>query len=113
VKALRVAALLLILSGVAGAGTVLAGCGSASGVAASPAALKLQREDLIAVTRGLHQAAVSAQREMAAARIAWPLLVGGFAAPNAPAPPRRSSPRAGWRARSSCRRRCAQRKRAC
>jgi hypothetical protein len=85
VKALRVAALLLILSGVAGAGTVLAGCGSASGVAASPAALKLQREDLIAVTRGLHQAAVSAQREMAAARIAWPLLVGGLPAPIAPA----------------------------
>jgi hypothetical protein len=85
VKALRVAALLLILSGVAGA-AVLAGCGGTSGLnASSPAAQRLQRADLVAVTRGLRQAAVSAQREMAAARIAWPLLAGGLPAPIPPA----------------------------
>ena len=84
-KALRVAALLLILSGVAGA-AVLAGCGDTSRLgAASPAAIQLQRADLVAVTRGLRQAAVSAQREMAAARIAWPLLAGGLRAPIPPA----------------------------
>jgi hypothetical protein len=84
VKALRVAALLLTLSGVAGASAVLAGCGGTS-KAPAPAALKLQRADLVAVTRGLRQAAVSAQREMAAARIAWPLLAGGLRAPIPPA----------------------------
>jgi hypothetical protein len=85
VKALRVAALLLTLSGVAGASATLAGCGGASGSAASPATIRLQREDLVAVTRGLRQAAVSAQREMAAARIAWPLLARGLPAPIPPA----------------------------
>lgn len=84
-KALRVAALLLTLSGVAGASATLAGCGGASGSAASPATIRLQREDLVAVTRGLRQAAVSAQREMAAARIAWPLLARGLPAPIPPA----------------------------
>jgi hypothetical protein len=82
VKALRVAALLLTLSGVAGAGTVLAGCGGSSGAnsTTSPATEKLQREDLAAVSRGLRQAMVSVQREMAAARIAWPLVADGLPA---------------------------------
>ena len=83
-KALRVAALLLTLSGVAGA-AVLAGCGGTSGGAASPAAIQLQREDLVAVSRALGQATGSAQREMAAARIAWPLLAGGLPASIPPA----------------------------
>lgn len=77
-KALRVAALLLTLSGVASAGAVLTGCGGAHGVAESPAAERLQREDLVAVSRGLRQAEASAQREMTAARIAWPLVAGGL-----------------------------------
>ena len=81
-KALRVAALLLTLSGVASAGAVLAGCGGASGAnsTTSPAAYRLQREDLVAVMRGLRQAKVSVQREMAAARIAWPLVADGLPA---------------------------------
>jgi hypothetical protein len=85
VKALRVAALLLTLSGVAGASATLAGCGGTSGGAASPAAIQLQREDLVAVSRALRQATGSAQREMAAARIAWPLLAGGLPASIPPA----------------------------
>jgi hypothetical protein len=80
VKALRLAALLLTLSGVVSAGTVLTGCGGTSGAAASPAEEKLRREDLVAVSRGLRQAESSVQREMAAARIAWPLVVNGLPA---------------------------------
>jgi hypothetical protein len=78
VKALRVAALLLTLSGVTGAGGAFAGCGGTRSVAASPAAERLQREDLVAVTRGLRQAEGSIQRETAAARIAWPLVAYGL-----------------------------------
>ncbi len=84
-KALRVAALLLTLSGVASASATLAGCGGTSAGAASPAAIQLQREDLVAVSRALRQAAGSAQREMAAARIAWPLVADGLPAPIPPA----------------------------
>jgi hypothetical protein len=79
VKALRVAALLLTLSGVVGAATVLAGCGSTSS-AKSPAAERLQRADLTAVSRGLRQSESSVQRELAAARIAWPLVANGLPA---------------------------------
>jgi hypothetical protein len=82
VKALRVAALLLILSSVAGAAIVLTSCGGTSSVASSPAAQRLQREDLVAVSRGLRQTEASAQREMAAARIAWPLVADGLPASN-------------------------------
>jgi hypothetical protein len=85
VKALRVAALLLTLSGVAGASAVLTGCGGAHGVAETPAAERLQREDLVAVSRGLRQAEASVQREMAAARIAWPLVAEGLPASIPPA----------------------------
>jgi hypothetical protein len=84
VKALRVAALLLTLSGVAGAAVVLAGCGRTSSVK-SPAAEMLQREDLVSVSRGLRQAEGSVQREMAAARIAWPLVANGLPARIPPA----------------------------
>jgi hypothetical protein len=84
VKALRLAALLLALSGVAGATGVLAGCGD-SGSASTPATERLQREDLIAVGHGLRQAESSVGREMAAARIAWPLVANGFPASIPPA----------------------------
>jgi hypothetical protein len=82
VQTLRLAALLLTLSGVAGAGTALAGCGGSArgGAVTSPAAERLQREDLVAVSRGLRQAAGSVEREAAAARIAWPLVANGLPA---------------------------------
>ena len=79
-KALRLAALLLTLSGVAGASGLLAGCGGKSSSASTPAAERLQREDLVAVSRGLRQAESSVGREMAAARIAWPLVAKGLPA---------------------------------
>jgi hypothetical protein len=85
VKALRLAALLLTLSGATGASAVLAGCGSTSRVAANPATEKLQREDLVAVSHSLRQAEESAKREMATARIAWPLVANGLPASIPPA----------------------------
>jgi hypothetical protein len=94
VKALRVAALLLTLSGVAGAMLALAGCGGTSSVK-SPAAERLQREDLAAVSRGLRQSVGSAQREMAAARSAWPLVANGLPASIPPATRSRVSAAAG------------------
>jgi hypothetical protein len=84
VKALRIAALLLTLSGVAGAAGLLAGCGGSSS-ASTPAAERLQREDLVATVRGLRQAEGSLRREMAAARIAWPLVANGLPAAIPPA----------------------------
>ena len=79
-KALRLAAMLLALSGVAGATAVLAGCGGARSSSSTPAAERLQREDLVAVSHGLRQAERSVGREMAAARIAWPLVANGLPA---------------------------------
>jgi hypothetical protein len=64
------------------AGCVLvgtAGCGGSS-IASAPAAERLQREDLVAVVHGLRQAEASAAREMATARIAWPLVANGLPA---------------------------------
>lgn len=79
VRAPRVAALLLLLTlgCAASAAGLLAGCGSSSS-ASTPAAERLQREDLVAITRGLRQAEDSAAREMAAARVAWPLVANGL-----------------------------------
>ncbi len=79
---MRILALLLFASVLV---AVLTGCGGASGSATSPGAIQLQREDLVAVTRGLRQATGSAQREMAAARIAWPLTAEGLPVPIPPA----------------------------
>ena len=78
-QALRVAALLLTLSGVVGAAVALAGCG-ATGSVKSPAAERLQREDLVSLSRSLRQAESSVQREMTSARIAWPLVANGLPA---------------------------------
>jgi hypothetical protein len=83
VKAHRVAALLLTLSGAAGAAGLLAGCGGSSS-ASTPAAERLQREDLVAIAHGLRQAETSAGREMAAARTAWPLVANGLPATATP-----------------------------
>jgi hypothetical protein len=68
----RVATLLLLLSGV-----VAAGCG-ASGDASSSDAVRLQREDLVAVSRALTSAEPSVATEVAAARTAWPLVANGL-----------------------------------
>ena len=83
-KALRLAALLLISSGVTGAAGLLAGCGGSSS-AITPAAERLQREDLVATAHGLRRAEASTAREMAAARVAWPLVANGLPASITPA----------------------------
>jgi hypothetical protein len=84
VRALRLAALLLTLGGVAGAAGLLAGCGGSSS-AGTPAAERLQREDLVAAVHGLRQAEASTVRETASARIAWPLVANGLPATIPPA----------------------------
>ncbi len=66
---------LLIL---AAAALALAGCGAGS--TTSPAALRLEREDFLAVTRGLSSARPSVEREVAAAKAAWPLIANGLPA---------------------------------
>ena len=83
-KTLRLAALLLTLSSVVGAAVALAGCGG-TGSVKSPAAERLQREDLVSVSRSLRQAESSVQREMTNAKIAWPLVANGLPASIPPA----------------------------
>ena len=65
---------------------LLAGCGGSSS-ATTPAAERLQREDLVAAAHGLRQAEASATREMAAARVAWPLVANGLPATGTTLPP--------------------------
>jgi hypothetical protein len=55
----------------------LSGCGS-SGQAADPEALKLRREDLLAVARALELAARPVAVEVAAAKRAWPFTARGL-----------------------------------
>jgi hypothetical protein len=83
-KALRLAALLLTVGAAASAAGLLAGCGATKS-ASTPAAEKLQREDLVAISHGLRRAEASTAREMAAARIAWPLVANGLPASIPPA----------------------------
>jgi hypothetical protein len=66
-------AALLLLSGVA---IVSAGC--ASGATSSPAGLRLQREDLVAVCRALNTAERSVGREVATTRTAWRVVANGL-----------------------------------
>jgi hypothetical protein len=72
----------LLAAGAAAAGAtgLLAGCGGSGSGASTPAAERLQREDLVAVAHGLRQAEASTAREMAAARVAWPLVANGLSA---------------------------------
>jgi hypothetical protein len=70
----RIAAALLTLAGLA---TALSGCG---GEGEDPAALRLQREDLILVSSALQRIAPSVALEVAAAKTAWPLVSHGLAA---------------------------------
>jgi hypothetical protein len=76
----RLAALLLTIAAAASAAGLLAGCDGTKSSASAPALVKLQREDLVAVSHGLRQTEGSAAREMAAARIAWPLVANGLPA---------------------------------
>jgi hypothetical protein len=55
------------------------GCGAAKH---NPAALRLQREDLIATSRALAASESSVERELTAAKAAWPLVATGL--PGAP-----------------------------
>jgi hypothetical protein len=68
----RVAALLLVSGAVVAAG----GCGS--GRQSTPAELKLQREDLIAVVHALRSSEAQVGREVADAKAAWPLVANGL-----------------------------------
>ena len=67
-------ALVLLLSG---ATIAVASCGTASETS-SPAGLRLQREDLLAVSGALRTAEPSVAREVADARRAWPLVAHGL-----------------------------------
>jgi hypothetical protein len=61
----------------------LAGC-SATHVATSPLALRLQRQDLAAVSRALRESEGPAAHEVAATRTAWPLVANGLPADTGP-----------------------------
>lgn len=77
---MRVALLLLTI--VSGAVTVstLSGCGGTARGTSSPTALRLQREDLVAVTHALRSAEGSIGQEVAAARTGWAVVADGLAA---------------------------------
>ena len=82
----RRAAQVLAFGGLVATVGLLAGCGGSSS-ATTPAAERLQREDLVAAAHGLRQAEASAAREMAAARVAWPLVANGLPATGTTLPP--------------------------
>jgi hypothetical protein len=62
----------------------LGGCGG-SHEGSTPRALKLRREDLIAVCRALKLAEGPVAIEVSASKLAWPLLVNGLRAATTPA----------------------------
>jgi hypothetical protein len=61
-----------------GAALATAGCGG--GERATPQALRLQRADLIAVSRALGAVEPSVRSEVTATKAAWPLVAGGLPA---------------------------------
>jgi hypothetical protein len=65
----------LLLCTIAVAAGALSGCG---GSHRSPAELRLEREDLVAVTRALKQVQRPIASELAAAKRAWPYVVNGL-----------------------------------
>ncbi len=69
----RGAATLAVLAALA-----LTACGRA--ITANPVEARLAREDLVAVARALRSCEPAVQREVAATRAAWPLLVDGIPA---------------------------------
>jgi hypothetical protein len=70
---------------------VLAGCGGATSKQSTPAALKLQREDLIATSKALGESESSIAAEVAATRKLWPRIADGATGPLSALP---RSPRA-------------------
>jgi hypothetical protein len=76
----RALSLALLMSAV----LVTAGCGGGtSRTSSTPAALRLQREDLIAVSRALQSVQQPVSREVSATRVAWPLIANGLPAGSA------------------------------
>ncbi len=71
---MRGAALLML----SGAAIAASGCGSSH--SATPQALRLERADLVAVSRALNSAARSVGSEVAATKVAWPLVANGLPA---------------------------------
>lgn len=68
-----------------GGALISAGCGGATAnTSSSPAAVRLEREDLVAVARALHSAEQPIAAEVAATKAAWPLLANGRPAPTTP-----------------------------
>jgi hypothetical protein len=59
---------------------LLGGCAGASSKASTPAALKLEREDLAAAGRALQSVQAPVSREVAATKAAWPLIANGLPA---------------------------------
>ncbi len=59
------------------AATAFGGCGSSSRQL-TPAALRLQREDLVAVAAALREVRPETEREVAATKAAWPLIANGL-----------------------------------
>jgi hypothetical protein len=57
----------------------IAACGG-KGKSTTPGALKLQREDLVAVSRALKDVQAPIAREVAATKAAWPLIANGLPA---------------------------------
>jgi hypothetical protein len=82
----RIATLALLLGSVAGG---LSACASTT---ATPAELRLQREDLVAVSRALRGVESPIAGEVAAAKRAWPLVANGLPATGTPALARARAP---------------------
>jgi hypothetical protein len=61
-------------------GAVALCCGCGGGAGESPAALRLQREDLIGVARALQQVQAPVDAEVAAAKVVWPAIANGLPA---------------------------------
>jgi hypothetical protein len=59
---------------------LIVGCGSTTSKATTPAALKLERDDLAAAARALQSVQAPVAREVAATKAAWPLIAGGLPA---------------------------------
>jgi hypothetical protein len=72
-RAIAAAALACLLA------ATFAACGG-KGKSATPVALKLQREDLVAVSRALKDVQAPIAREVAATKAAWPLIANGLPA---------------------------------
>jgi hypothetical protein len=79
----RIVALLLVSSAaVAIAAGALTGCGA--GRSSTPAELRLQREDLIAVVHALRSSEAPVDSEVADTKAAWPLVANGLPANASP-----------------------------